>query len=58
MLSKEFPTRLTTEDGKWHWFSRLPKDDARLNKAYEVDYARWIDGDPMDAGHVNFSGVN
>ena len=48
-LKRIFTTELRSTDGKSLWLSRLRPDDRALAKPYEVDYARWIPGDPFDA---------
>lgn len=47
-LTRTFPTKVPSADGKWFWLSRLAADDPRLAKPYEMDYARWIPGDPWE----------
>lgn len=44
-LMKEYPTKLTSEDGTHYWLSRMPPDDRRISSPYEVEWARWIPGD-------------
>lgn len=48
-LSNRFPTRLISEDGTRFWYSRLPEGHYALSSDYEIEYARWIPGDPFDA---------
>ena len=48
-LSRTFPTRLLSKDGRRFWMSRLPESDPRIAKPYEAHYARWIPGDPRNA---------
>jgi hypothetical protein len=48
-LSKNHPTQLTSKDGTHLWLSRLPEGDRRINSSYEIEYARWIPGDPWQA---------
>lgn len=48
-LARDYPTRLVSEDGTHLWLSRLPEGNLRVNTPYEVEYARWIPGDPWKA---------
>lgn len=48
-LARDHPSRLVSEDGTHLWLSRLPEGDRRINTPYEVEYARWIPGDPWKA---------
>lgn len=48
-LARVYPTRLVSEDGTHLWMSRLPEGNRRINTPYEVEYARWIPGDPWNA---------
>lgn len=48
-VRKTFPTVLEGIDGDTLWFSRLAPDDPGITKPYEVEYARWIPGDPFEA---------
>lgn len=47
-----YPTRLTSEDGTRVWLSRLPAASAMVSSLAEVEYARWIPGDPWDVLRV------
>lgn len=48
-LARDYPTRLELEDGVHLWLSRLPRGDRRIYSPYEVEYGRWISGDPWQA---------
>ena len=48
-LRATYPSWELSQDGTKIWFSRLKLEDARRTSAYEVDYARWIEGDPFAA---------
>ena len=48
-IAASYPTRTVTADGKRFRFSRLPANDTRMGTAYEVDFCRWIPGDPLEA---------
>lgn len=46
---QNYPTVLSSIDGKELWLSRLPEHDRRVGSPYEVEHARWIPGDPLEA---------
>jgi hypothetical protein len=48
-LMKEYPTKLTSEDGAHFWLSRMPSNDRRISSQYEVEWGRWIPGDAQRA---------
>ena len=48
-LLRIYPTRIDSEDRSKAWLTRLPQSDPRATTEYEIAYARWIPGDPMDA---------
>lgn len=48
-LLRSYPTVIESKDGRKLWFSRLATEDPRLASGYEVAYAWWIPGDPLDA---------
>jgi hypothetical protein len=48
-LRQEYQTTRRSDDGQWLWLSRLPKDSTAVGTAYEMDYARWIPGNPKEA---------
>lgn len=48
-LRQIYPTELKSADGEQLWLSRLSEDDPRISTEYEIAYARWIPGDPMQA---------
>jgi hypothetical protein len=46
-LMVDYPNRIESRDGKRLWLTRLPETSA--DSSYEVNFARWIPGDPFDA---------
>lgn len=48
-LRDTYPTEICSRDGTRIWLSRLGRDDTRVASPYEVEYARWIPGDPFEA---------
>jgi hypothetical protein len=44
-LMKDYPTKLTSEDGTHFWLSRMAPDDRRVSSQYEIEWGRWIPGD-------------
>ena len=48
-LRKTYPTLIRSTDGARLWLSRLGEDDRRIATDYEIEYARWIPGDPFNA---------
>jgi hypothetical protein len=40
---------LESVDGDTLWFSRLAPDAPGITTPYQVEYARWIPGDPFEA---------
>lgn len=48
-LMLEYPTRIQDHTGERVWLTRLPETDPRAASAYEVEFARWIPGNPFDA---------
>lgn len=47
-LRNEYPTAITSSDGKRIWFSRLPQDNRNLASPYEREYGWYIAGDPWN----------
>ncbi len=48
-LRSTFPTEVARTDGTKLWLSRLSSDDPRVTTLYEIEYARWIPGNPFEA---------
>jgi hypothetical protein len=48
-LMLEYPTRIPDHSGERTWLTRLPETDPRAASSYEVEFGRWIPGDPFDA---------
>ena len=48
-LQQTFPTKIRLADGKNLWLSKLRETTNKVASAYEVDYARWLPGDPKSA---------
>ncbi len=48
-IRKTYPTMLSAEESKTLWLSRLAEDDPHIAKSYEIEYGRWIPGDPLEA---------
>lgn len=49
LLRRAFPTLLESVDRSQFWLSRFEPDAPYLASSYEINYARWIPGDPFDA---------
>jgi hypothetical protein len=47
--TKDYPTRIVSEDGEWFWCSRLEASDRRAGSAYEEAHGKWIPGDAWEA---------
>ena len=47
-LRKTYPTAVKSTDGSRLWLSRLDENDRRLGTGYEIEYARYIPGDPWE----------
>ncbi|MFW6002714.1 MAG: hypothetical protein ACOCQD_05175, partial [archaeon] len=45
-LLKTYPVQQKSNDGSKIWLSRLSESDPRRATSYEVNYAKWIPGDP------------
>jgi len=48
-LMLDYPNRTPSLSGECIWLTRLPATDPRAATAYEIEYARWIPGNPFDA---------
>ena len=48
-LRTTFPTIAHSQDGSTLWLSRLPEGHRHRAKSFEMDYIRWIPGDPWEA---------
>ena len=48
-LRKTYPTLERTESGETLWLTRLSEGDPHIAKSYEIEYGRWIPGDPLNA---------
>jgi hypothetical protein len=48
-LRRTYPTAIPSVDGQMLWLTRLPFEDKRATTPYEIEYARWIPGDPWEA---------
>lgn len=48
-LMVDYPTRIESLDGERLWLTRFPEMDTRANSSSEVEFARWIPGDPFNA---------
>jgi hypothetical protein len=48
-LMADYPTRIEVASGERLHLSRFPETDPRAASRYEMEYARWIPGDPFEA---------
>jgi len=48
-LFETYPTKRTSRDGTRIWLSRMSSEDRRIAPDYEVNYAKWIPGDAINA---------
>jgi hypothetical protein len=57
-LACKFPSIEKSRDGSRLWLSRMGEDDPRRTTSYEINYARWIPGDPKRALRAIFIFAN
>jgi hypothetical protein len=48
-LKQIFPTEISVKEGSSLWLTKLAFDDPRASTYYEIEYSRWIPGNPFDA---------